>query len=76
MSHCVVADNRESAEQEAGDVIGSGATVYAEIGELLGGLRPMPESGTTVVFKALGLAVEDAVAAQIVFEAAREQGLA
>jgi len=70
MRHIVVADSREAAEQEAGDVILSGAKVHAEIGELLAGTRPMPPAGATVIFKALGQAVEDAVAARLVYEAA------
>lgn len=70
MANIVVADSRESALKESGDVIGSGATVYAELGEILGGTRPPPPPGRTVIFKSLGLAVEDAVAARLVFEAA------
>jgi len=69
MRHVVVADSRESAEHEAGDVILSGATVTAEIGEILAGTRPRPAAGTTVIFKALGQAVEDAVAARLVYDA-------
>ena len=71
MANVVVADSRHSAEQEAGDVMLSGAAVYAEIGELLAGTRPLPEKGATVVFKALGQAVEDAVSARLVYDAAR-----
>jgi len=71
MRHLVVADSRHSAEQESGDVMGSGATVYAEIGELLAGTRALPPAGATVVFKALGQAVEDALAARLVYDAAR-----
>ncbi|MDW8469080.1 MAG: ornithine cyclodeaminase family protein [Burkholderiales bacterium] len=70
MANVVVADSRESALKESGDVILSGASVYAELGEILGGLRPAPEPGRTVVFKSLGLAVEDAAAARLVYEAA------
>lgn len=70
MRSVVIADSRHSAEQEAGDVIHSGATVYAEIGELLAGSQPMPPTGSTVVFKALGQAVEDAVSARLVYDAA------
>lgn len=70
MANVVVADNRESAEKESGDVMLSGATVYAEIGEILAGTRPRPPQGATVVFKALGQAVEDAVAARLVYDAA------
>lgn len=74
MRHYLLADSREAAETEAGDVILSGARVEAEIGELLSGRRPLPR-GRTVIFKALGQAVEDAAAAQIVYEAARRDGL-
>jgi thiomorpholine-carboxylate dehydrogenase len=70
MRHLVIADSRHSAEHESGDVIGSGAPVYAEIGELFAGTAVMPAPGTTVIFKALGQAVEDAVAARLVYDAA------
>lgn len=69
MRNVVVADSREAAQTESGDVILSGAKVYAEIGEILAGTKPRPAPGTTVVFKALGQAVADAVAAQLVYQA-------
>jgi ornithine cyclodeaminase len=69
MRNVVVADSREAALQESGDVILSGAHVYAEIGEILAATKPRPIPGTTVVFKALGQAVVDAVAARLVYEA-------
>lgn len=74
MRNIVVADFRESAEKESGDVMLSGAKVYAEIGEILAGTKPPPSAGATVVFKALGQAVEDAVAARQVYEAAQKLG--
>lgn len=69
MSHPVIADQREAAENESGDVIGSGAKVFAEIGEILSGRMAPPPPGETLIFKSLGLAVEDAVAARLVYEA-------
>jgi ornithine cyclodeaminase/alanine dehydrogenase-like protein (mu-crystallin family) len=69
MANCVIADNRHAAENESGDVILSGAKVACEIGEVLAGKATVP-SGATVIFKALGQAVEDAVAARIVYAAA------
>lgn len=76
MRNIIVADSRESAQHESGDVILSKAPVYAEIGEILSGAKPPPPSGATIVFKALGQAVEDAVAARLVFDAhARGQRL-
>lgn len=70
MRNVVIADSRAAAEQESGDVILSGAKVVAEIGEILAGIRPRPAAGATIVFKALGQAVEDAVAARLVYQAA------
>lgn len=69
MRHLVIADSRHSAENEAGDVIHSGARVHAEIGEILAGRVARPEQGRTLIFKALGQAVEDAVAARLVYDA-------
>ena len=73
MRNVVVADCRESAEKESGDVMLSGAKVYAELGEILAGTKAPPPPGATVVFKALGQAVEDAVAARLVYDAARAE---
>jgi ornithine cyclodeaminase len=70
MRNTLVVDSREAARTESGDVILSGATPGAEIGEILAGTRPAPAPGETVVFKALGQAVEDAVAARLVYDAA------
>jgi thiomorpholine-carboxylate dehydrogenase len=70
MRHVVIADSRHSAEHEAGDVMRSDATVAAEIGEILAGTAAAPPPGTTGVFKALGQAVEDAVSARLVYDAA------
>lgn len=73
MCNVIVADSRESALKEAGDVILSGAPVYAEIGEILAGKVAAPAPGTTVIFKSLGQAVEDAVAARMVYDAFRAE---
>lgn len=70
MRHPVVADQREAAEKESGDVILSGAPIYAELGEILLGRKERPPAGRPVIFKSLGLAIEDAVAARLVYEAA------
>jgi thiomorpholine-carboxylate dehydrogenase len=70
MRNVVITDSYEAAAQESGDVILSGAKVAAEIGEILAGARPRPAAGATIVFKALGQAVVDAVAARLVYDAA------
>jgi ornithine cyclodeaminase/alanine dehydrogenase-like protein (mu-crystallin family) len=64
----VIGDSFHSARNEAGDVLLSGANVAAEIGEVLSGKYSVP-ANTTVIFKALGLAAEDAAAAELVLAA-------
>ena len=68
MRGAVVVDSRAAALQESGDILLSRAPIYAELGELLAGTKPMPTSRTTV-FKSLGVAVEDLAAARLVYEA-------
>ncbi|MGI9408629.1 MAG: ornithine cyclodeaminase family protein, partial [Hyphomicrobiaceae bacterium] len=67
MANTVIVDSREAAAVEAGDVILSGAKVYAEAGEVLAGNASIAPESTTV-FKSLGMAVEDIAAAQLVYE--------
>ncbi|KAF3853378.1 hypothetical protein F7725_014066 [Dissostichus mawsoni] len=63
----VYADSREGALTESGDVILSGAEVFAELGDVINGTKPALREKTTV-FKSLGMGVEDAVSAQLVFD--------
>jgi ornithine cyclodeaminase/alanine dehydrogenase-like protein (mu-crystallin family) len=67
MRGAVIVDSREAALKESGDVLLAKATVYAELGELLAGAKPLPQSEITV-FKSLGLAVEDLAAAKLVLD--------
>ncbi|XP_063171187.1 ketimine reductase mu-crystallin [Candoia aspera] len=60
-------DSKEAALRESGDVILSGANVFAELGEVVSGSKPALREKTTV-FKSLGMAIEDTVAAKMVFE--------
>jgi thiomorpholine-carboxylate dehydrogenase len=61
-------DSRAAAAAESGDVILSKAPIYGEIGELFEGTLAQPPAGSTTIFKSLGLAVEDVVAASLVVE--------
>ena len=61
----VIAESRAGVERESGDVIFSGARVFAEIGEILLGKVAVPEG--RVVFKSVGMAVEDLVGAKLAF---------
>jgi thiomorpholine-carboxylate dehydrogenase len=69
MANVVVVESREAAHDQCGDVILSGAEIYAELGEILAGDRPACAEQTTV-FDSVGIAVEDIAAAQLVYEAA------
>ncbi|GFR74352.1 ketimine reductase mu-crystallin [Elysia marginata] len=66
-SAIVYVDSREGALQESGDLFLSKAEVYAEIGDVVNGTKTAHRDKTTV-FKSLGMAVEDAVAAKIVLD--------
>ena len=68
-NNVVFVDSREGAMKESGDVILSGAKIYAELGEVLAGKVPAREKETTI-FKSLGMAVEDIAAATLVYRAA------
>jgi len=63
----LIVDSREAALRESGDVILSGAPIFAEAGEVFAGKRQVPREATTV-FKSLGLAVEDIVTARLVYD--------
>jgi ornithine cyclodeaminase/alanine dehydrogenase-like protein (mu-crystallin family) len=69
MNNLLVVDSREAAIKESGDVILSRAKIYAELGEALAAKKPTTAEKTSV-FKSLGLAVEDTVAALLVYRAA------
>ena len=64
-------DSREAAMKESGDVILSGAKIFAELGEAFAGKVP-PRAGETTIFKSLGMAVEDIAAALLVYRAAKQ----
>jgi ornithine cyclodeaminase/alanine dehydrogenase-like protein (mu-crystallin family) len=71
MRGCLIAESRQGSENESGDVILSGAKVYAEIGEILSGSAPVPPPGRRV-FKSLGMAIEDLTGAALVWQALKE----
>ena len=69
MANVVFVDSRKAAMKESGDVILSGAEIYAELGEALAGKIP-PRANETTIFKSLGMAVEDIAAALLVYRSA------
>lgn len=64
----VVVESREAAMRESGDVMLSGASVGAELGELLARDGYGAPPGRSV-YKSLGIAAEDIVSAKLVWEA-------
>ena len=66
----LLVDSREAAMKESGDVILSGAKIYAELGEAFSGKIP-PRANETTIFKSLGMAVEDISSALLVYRATK-----
>jgi ornithine cyclodeaminase/alanine dehydrogenase-like protein (mu-crystallin family) len=72
----IVVDSREACLAEAGDIIIPKAEIYAEMGEIINGLKPGRQSDDEITFfKSVGIAVQDAVAATAVLQEAEEKGL-
>lgn len=67
MRGCLIAESRQGAERESGDVLLSGAKVFAEIGEVLAGHVHVPAGRK--VFKSLGMGIEDLTGAVVVWQA-------
>jgi ornithine cyclodeaminase/alanine dehydrogenase-like protein (mu-crystallin family) len=68
MRGVVVVESRASAMREAGDIVQAHAEVSAEIGELLNGTAKINPGSAPVVFKSVGIAVEDIAAAKLVYD--------
>lgn len=68
MRNTLIVDSHEAVLKESGDIILSGAHIFAEAGEVFAGLKPVKRS-TTTVFKSVGIGVEDIAAARLVYDA-------
>ena len=68
----IVAESRDCVGRESGDVRHSGAKIEAEIGEILAGIgaSSVPGNGR-VLYKTVGMAIEDLAAARVVWQARR-----
>ena len=73
MRGAVVVESREAAMKEAGDIVLAQAQVSAEIGELLNGAQ-LERGDRPVVFKSVGIAVEDIAAAKLVYDKFMSRG--
>jgi ornithine cyclodeaminase/alanine dehydrogenase-like protein (mu-crystallin family) len=66
-------ESREAASKESGDVMAAGG-IFAELGEVLAGGRPGRESENEItLYKSVGVAVEDIIAANLVYRRALEE---
>jgi ornithine cyclodeaminase/alanine dehydrogenase-like protein (mu-crystallin family) len=75
MRGAVIVDSRAAALVESGDLLLAGASIYAELGELINGSKEKPNDRITV-FKSLGIATEDLAAAKIVWNLMQERSAA
>ena len=72
----IYVESREAALRESGDVIAAGQ-VFAEIGEVVTGTQPGRMSAEEItLFKSVGVAVEDVVAAGLVYRKALQAATA
>jgi len=67
MRGAVLVESREAAMREPGDILLAKAQVTAEIGELLNG-RVIDNRNRPMVFKSVGIAIEDIAAAKLVYD--------
>lgn len=66
----IYVESREAATKESGDIIAAGK-ILAELGEVLAGSKPGRESEEEItLYKSVGVAVEDIVAADLVYRKA------
>lgn len=79
----IVVDSYDGALNEAGEIVmalNDGViqrdSIYASIDELASGAKPEPEADNKItLFKALGMAMEDLVAADLAYRKAKEKGI-
>src|SRR5271170_1960297 len=72
MQGAVVVESREAGMREPGDILLANAEVSAEIGELLNG-KVMDSRDRPIIFKSVGIAIEDIAAAKLVYEKVAER---
>jgi len=67
MANTVIVESVDAARDQAGNIRGSGCEIFAEIGEVYAGIKTVPE-GATIIFDSVGIAIMDAVAAQLAYD--------
>ena len=77
LSSYVVAEARSCVERESGDVLRSGAKVRADLGEILANpSAAMIPRDQSIVFKSVGMAIEDIAAARLVWQSLQKSSSA
>jgi len=71
MSNIVIVESIDAANDQAGNVRGSGCHIFAEIGEIYAGTKVVPQ-GATTVFDSVGIAIMDVAAASLAFKLAMQ----
>ncbi len=67
MTNVVVVDSGEGTLTDSGNIRRFNVEIYAELGEVLAGCRPV-NSNATVVFDSIGMACQDIAAARLVYD--------
>jgi ornithine cyclodeaminase/alanine dehydrogenase-like protein (mu-crystallin family) len=70
----VIVEERAAAMRESAEIVASGSSIYAELGELLAQTKPHPAAPKTV-YKSLGVAVEDVSAARMIWRKAIDRAV-
>lgn len=72
----IFVDSREACLAEAGDLIISGASIDAEIGDVINGVHPgRKDENEITLFKSVGIAVQDTIAAAAVIKQASKNNI-
>ncbi|RZF35330.1 hypothetical protein LSTR_LSTR003770 [Laodelphax striatellus] len=72
-STVVWVDHMEAAQKELAELINNGVRMRGEVGQAMTLSHAQTQSSNITVFHSLGMAVEDVVAAKVVFEAHKEK---
>ncbi|CAI7999106.1 Ketimine reductase mu-crystallin [Geodia barretti] len=71
LNSLVTVDSCDAAMKESGDIIQSGAEIFAEIGEVISGAKPLPSLSDCgkkfLMFKSLGMAIEDVLSGTLIY---------
>lgn len=67
MSNVVIVESRDAAQDQAGNVRGSGCDIHAEIGEIYAGTASVTP-GSTIIYDSVGIAIMDVASAKLVYD--------